>query len=84
MISNDLPMVRRLRFEFTIDRVGQRKYNRFKMSPTILLEKGYRFFFFSREEPRTHIHVIGTEGEAKYRLSPEIEWAKNHGFLAAD
>lgn len=27
------------------------------MSPTVLREKGYRFFFFSKEEPRCHILV---------------------------
>ena len=48
------------------------------MSPTILREKGYRFFFFSREETRMHVHVTCPAGEAKYRLEPEIELAKNH------
>jgi len=27
------------------------------MSPTIFREKGLRFFFFSREEARLHVHV---------------------------
>jgi hypothetical protein len=47
------------------------------MSPTIHREKGYRFFFFSREEPRMHIHVVSENGEAKYWLEPEIELARN-------
>jgi len=46
------------------------------MSPTIFNEKGYRFFFFSREEWRMHVHVYCTDGEAKYWLEPEIELAK--------
>jgi hypothetical protein len=50
------------------------------MSPTILREKDYRFFFFSREESRPHIHVVCSDGEAKYWLKPEIELAKNHGL----
>ena len=50
------------------------------MSPTILKENGYRFFFFSREEPRAHVHVVCTDGEAKYWLYPEIELARNHGL----
>lgn len=50
------------------------------MSPTILREKGYRFFFFSREELRVHVHIACAGGEAKYWLSPEIELAKNHGL----
>jgi len=48
------------------------------MSPTILREKGYRFYFFSREVSRRHVHVICPDGEAKYWLEPEIELAKNH------
>ena len=35
-------------------------------------------FFFSREEPREHIHVYSTNGEAKYSLKPEILLAKNY------
>ncbi|HPA26062.1 MAG TPA: DUF4160 domain-containing protein [Acidobacteriota bacterium] len=50
------------------------------MSPTILREKGYRFFFFSREESRMHIHVECPGGEAKYWLEPKIELARNHRF----
>lgn len=50
------------------------------MSPTIFREKGYRFFFFSREEPRMHVHVNCGEGEAKFWLDPEIELAKNSGL----
>ena len=50
------------------------------MSPTVFIKKNYRFFFFSREEPRPHIHIIGGGGESKLWLVPEIELAKNHGF----
>lgn len=46
------------------------------MAPTIHREKGYRFFFFSREEARMHIHVYCGDGEAKFWLEPEIEMAK--------
>ena len=46
------------------------------MSPTVFREKGYRFFFFSREETRMHIHVVSGDGEAKYWLEPEIELSK--------
>ncbi len=48
------------------------------MSPTIFREKGYRFFFFSREETRMHVHVYCADGEAKFWLEPEIELAKNY------
>jgi hypothetical protein len=48
------------------------------MSPTILREKGYRFFFFSREETRMHVHIYCENGEAKFWLEPEIELARNY------
>ena len=48
------------------------------MSPTIFREKGYRFFFFSREETRMHVHVYCGDGEAKLWLEPEIELARNY------
>jgi hypothetical protein len=48
------------------------------MSPTVFREQGYRFFFFSREEKRMHVHVLSAEGEAKFWLEPEIGLARNH------
>jgi len=48
------------------------------MSPTILRERGYRFFFFSREETRPHIHIYCGDGEAKFWLDPQIELARNY------
>ena len=50
------------------------------MSPTVFREDGYRFFFFSREETRMHVHVYCSDGEAKFWLEPEIELARNHGL----
>ena len=50
------------------------------MSPTVFRYKGYRFFFFSREEKRIHIHIYSSKGEAKFWLEPNIELAKNYGF----
>ena len=50
------------------------------MSPTVFREGGYRFYFFSREEPRMHVHVYHSEGEAKFWLEPEIELAANSGL----
>ena len=50
------------------------------MSPTVFREKGYRFFFFSREERRLHIHVHHTSGEAKFWIEPTIELAHNYGL----
>ena len=50
------------------------------MSPTVFRAKGLRFFFFSREEERTHVHVLGEEGEAKFWIDPRIELARSHGL----
>ncbi len=47
------------------------------MSPTIYREAGFRYFFFSREERRMHVHVTHADGEAKFWLEPHIELAKN-------
>jgi len=50
------------------------------MSPTVFRYRGYRFFFFSREERRIHIHVYCTEGEAKFWITPSVTLAKNYGL----
>lgn len=50
------------------------------MSPTVFRYKGYRFFFFSREERRIHIHVYCGNGEAKFWLEPNLELAENYGL----
>ncbi|EEZ80501.1 MAG: DUF4160 domain-containing protein [Candidatus Thioglobus sp.] len=50
------------------------------MSPTVFRENGYRFFFFSREEERMHVHITSGDGEAKFWLEPEIKMAKNYHY----
>ena len=50
------------------------------MSPTLFRERGLRFYFFSREEPRLHVHVQGGGGEAKFWLEPKLELAHNYGL----
>ena len=50
------------------------------MSPTVFRENGYRFFFFSREEERMHVHVISGDGEAKFWLEPDIVLARNYHY----
>ena len=44
--------------------------------------RNFRFFFFSREEARPHIHVAGPEGEAKFWLEPIVSLHQNHGLTA--
>ena len=50
------------------------------MSPTVFRERGYRFFFFSREEARPHIHVYSGDGEAKFWIEPGVEMVRNYGL----
>jgi hypothetical protein len=50
------------------------------MSPTVFRAGGFRFYFFSREEPRLHVHVQGQNGEAKFWLEPTIELAQHTGL----
>lgn len=53
------------------------------MSPTIFRERGYRIYFFSREERRMHVHVQCTDGEAKFWIEPKIQIARNFGLSFA-
>jgi hypothetical protein len=46
--------------------------------------EGFRFYFFSREEPRLHVHVHGGNGEAKFWLEPQIELARNYGLSESE
>jgi DNA-binding GntR family transcriptional regulator len=48
------------------------------MSPTVFRLKGYRFFFFSREEARMHVQC--PDGEAKFWLEPIVALAAQHGL----
>ena len=50
------------------------------MSPTVFRENGFRFYFFSREELRMHVHVQSQNGEAKFWIEPKIELAQQVGL----
>jgi hypothetical protein len=52
------------------------------MAPTVLREGSFRLFFFSREEPRMHVHVAHPDGEAKFWLEPSIAVATQIGLSA--
>jgi hypothetical protein len=54
------------------------------MSPTIFRERGFRFFFFSREESRMHVHIHCAQGEAKFWMEPKVELAQNYGLSGSD
>ena len=44
--------------------------------PTVFVEGPYRFYFFSREETRRHVHVASSDGEVKIWLEPKVTVAK--------
>jgi Domain of unknown function (DUF4160) len=50
------------------------------MSPTVFRVGPYRFYFFSREEEKSHVHVTCSEGEAKFWLEPAISLAASTGL----
>ena len=52
------------------------------MSPTVLREGPFRLFFFSREEPRPHVHVAHPDGEAKFWIEPAVTLASQTGLSA--
>ncbi len=52
------------------------------MSPTVFRYRNYRFFFFSKEEARLHVHVSCADGEAKFWLEPMVVLADHQGLSA--
>ncbi len=69
--------------EAAIDRARARLPQRDRVSPTILRIGSLRFFFFSREEARVHVHIQAPDGEAKFWLDPEITLADQVGLRPA-
>ena len=54
------------------------------MTPVVYRWKGYRFLFYSAEEPRAHLHVARAETEMKVWLEPRVEVAYNYGVPGKD
>jgi hypothetical protein len=50
------------------------------VSSTVFREGGLRFYFFSREEARMHVHVQSASGEAKFWMEPEVALDQSHGL----
>ena len=50
------------------------------MAPTVVRDGPFRLFFFSREEPRIHVHVAHPDGEAKFWLTPIVHLATSTGL----
>jgi hypothetical protein len=63
----------------TIDISGQVLYTDV-MSPTVFRIGNYRFYFFSREEERIHVHIVSSDGEAKFWIEPTIALSAYSGF----
>lgn len=53
------------------------------MAPTVVRDGPFRLFF-SREEPRMHIHVAHPDGEAKFWLTPSVTLASQMGLSAQE
>jgi hypothetical protein len=53
------------------------------MTPTLFREAGFRYFFFSREETRMHVHVSHPDGTAKFWLEPDVALAWHTGLSAS-
>lgn len=51
-----------------------------EMSPTFLIQNGYHFRIFSKEESRMHVHVFSSGNKAKFWLEPEVALGMNKGF----
>lgn len=52
--------------------------------PTVLKIRGFRFFFFSKEEKKPlHIHVESDDKYAKFWLEP-VELSKSIGYNAKE
>jgi hypothetical protein len=52
--------------------------------PTVFYRNGFRFYFWSREENRAHIHIEKGDGEAKYWLEPKIECHSSKALTPAE
>ncbi len=52
----------------------------FLMSPTVFRVGKYRFYFFSREEERIHVHIVSSDGEAKFWIEPIVSLVAYTGF----
>jgi hypothetical protein len=69
------------RIIFNKDYAGLIEFNRdwrSILSPTVFYKGKYRFFFFSREEEKIHVHVTCAEGEAKFWLEPIVTLEKSY------
>lgn len=50
--------------------------------PTLFIINGLRFFFYAFDHEPIHVHVEGTDGNAKFLLDPEVTLLENKGLKA--
>ena len=50
------------------------------LSPTVFKYRNLRFYFFANEEPRMHVHIVSSDGEAKFWIEPTVAFAMSKGF----
>ncbi|MDR2563220.1 MAG: DUF4160 domain-containing protein [Prevotellaceae bacterium] len=52
--------------------------------PTILILFGLKFRIYVRDHEPVHIHVVGNDGEAKFRIGDEVSLMSNRGLKPKD
>ena len=50
------------------------------MTPTVFNHGNSRFYFFSREETRMHVHITTPDGEAKFWIEPTVSLATSYNL----
>ena len=63
-----------------LDKTAMLRAPELPVSPTVFRRRGYRLYFFSREESRPHVHVRHETGDAKFWLVPTVMLAWNRGL----
>lgn len=52
--------------------------------PEILRLFGLKFYIYTRDHQPPHVHVVSTDGEARFLVSDSIELMSNHGMKNKD
>ncbi|MBR2359527.1 MAG: DUF4160 domain-containing protein [Bacteroidaceae bacterium] len=52
--------------------------------PTILVLFGLKFRIYVRDHEPVHVHVISSDGEAKFKVGDEISLMANKGMKSKD
>jgi hypothetical protein len=48
--------------------------------PTILIQEGYRFYFFSNEHEPIHVHVKFGAGKARFEIAEDVLLLESKGM----